>query len=474
MSQPPDRRPSAAGDPAQTGDPAGAAAASSALIGFAEDNPHGARGGLPRTFGAGALVQGLAALAGFAVLPIIVHDLGSAAFGVLIVIVSLGPWLSLIDGALYPATRILSGELRGAHDGTAPPSLLASGVRLAWRIMVGNALLLTAAVAFVPISSLLGARGVVSPQELALAVVMFATPVIASGPGGVYLGALEGVGRTVIAAVIAGLGPICAFPLTWLVASAGGGLPWLAFIQGLSLAIPKFTAWAYWQWRPSYAQGGVGAEAHVRLSLVGQLALTTGMLLAQTGLAPVIVASRLGADPAASFGLAWRLIAGATVPMVVLSPLFAGSIAAARGAGWDRRTDAALRRLALQATAAGLLAGLLLLALGPVATGFLGRGQVTAPLDLYVAGAIYVVATYANTALTLAFSGPRAIRVSVVLGAALTLVSVGGSLWLVGPLGTAGPVWAATAAAGLSLIFWLSAWWHKPQLLTEVHTPLPA
>ncbi len=471
MPQPPDR-PRASGDFAQVPGPVAAAIAAESTPGFSAANPHGVRGGLPRTFGAGALVQGLAALAGFAVLPIMVRDLGSAAFGVLLVIVSLGPWLSLIDGALYPATRILSGELRGVHEGAVPRSLLASAVRLAWRIMAINALLLAAALALLPSYSLLGADGVLPWRAVLLAVVVFAAPVIASGPGGVYLGALEGVGRTVIAAIIAGLGPICAFPVTYFVASSGGGLPWLAFIQGLSIGIPKFVAWGYWHWRPSHAERGAAAQAHVRVPLVAQLTLTSGMVLAQTGLAPVIVSSRLGADPAASFGLAWRLIAGATVPLVVLTPLLAGTLAAARGAGWNRRTDAALRKLALRATAAGLVAGLLLLALGPVATRFLGGGDVTVGFGLFVAGAAFIVATYANTALTLAFSGPQAIRMSVLLGIVLTVVSVGGSLWLTGPLGTAGPVWAATLAAGLSLAFWLSVWWRKPQLLAELHTPI--
>ena len=441
--------------------------------GFAQANPHGAFGALSTTLGAGAIVQGLAALAGFAVLPILIQDLGSAAFGVLVVIVSLGPWLTIVDGALYPSTRLVVGELRGAAGGGAPAPLLRSARRFAYRVMAANAIVVVLCLAVLPVETLFGAEGTVPFPELLAAVALFTLPVIATGPGGVYLGALEGVGRTVVAAVILGLGPILALPLSWAVASSGGGLVPLAFIQGLAIGIPRAFAWIYWFWRPSVAAPHLELDdAGIRPRLIAQMALLSALSLAQTGLAPVIVSSQVGADAAASFGMAWRFVNGALIPLMILTPLFAGSIAAARGAGWAGRSDGDLRRLIAQAAVVGGVAGLCLVVLGPPLTDLLGGGEVEAPLNLYLAGAAFLLGMYVSTPLALAFSSPRALRVSVALNCVLAVFNIALSFWLAPRIGPAGPLWASALSTWIAATFWVLMWVRRPALLTEVHNPI--
>ncbi len=330
--------------------------------------------------GAGTVVQGLSALAGFAVLPILVQDLGSATFGALVVIVSLGPWLMVLDGALYPATRILVGEGREGSQARASNSLLRDARSMAFRVMAFNIVVVAGCLVALPLTELFGLESSVGPVEFSASVALFSLPIIASGPGGLYLGALEGVGRTVVAAAISGIGPIIALPLTMMVASSGGGLIWLSAIQGLALSLPRFAAWAYWYWRPSATGDGRDRTGvALRVALLLQLAVLAALALAQTGLAPVIVSSQLGAEAAASYGMAWRIVAGSLLPLGIMTPLFAGSIAAARGGGWTRRSEADLRRLIWWSLGVGLLCGACVALLGPLITRLLSGGAVAAP-----------------------------------------------------------------------------------------------
>lgn len=434
--------------------------------------PHGHFGSLRATLGAGTIVQGISALAGFAVIPVLVHELGSAEFGVLIVIVALGPWLMVLDGALYPATRLIVGELRTENRFKASVDLLRAARGKALKIMALSAVLLLACVAALPLVSMLGLEGVVSPPTFGAAVTVFALPIIASGPGGLYLGALEGVGRTVVAAVIAGCGPILALPITLAVARHEGGLVALSSIQGLALAAPRFGAWAYWRWRPSeQATPSSAAASALPWGLVFRLALLAGSALALTGVAPMIVSSQLGADAAAAYGTAWRIVAGALLPLGIVTPLYAARLASARGEGWTRSSQVALGHLVRGSLGAGLASGIAVALAGPPVASALTGGEVDVTRSLYVAGGCYVMCMYVNQFLGLAFSGPRGIRMAVPLNLALTVVGVLAAIWLVAELGPAGALWAAAAATAGSIAFWMVVWRTLPHVLADLHVP---
>lgn len=437
--------------------------------GFASTGGAGPLGSLVATLGVGSSVQVLGALAGFVTLPILVHALGSPRFGVLVVVVSLAPWLTVIDGALYPATRLLVGEARSGDRYTAPVSLLRSARRLAIKVACLNIGTLILGLGVLPLVALFGSGGIASRSELVVAVLAFSVPIIASGPGGVYLGALEGVGRTVIAAIFVGIGPLAALPLTLTVAYFDGGLTALCAVQGLAVALPRACAWVYWHLRPSLDQNQGAAVAKLRIPLIVQMVLLTTATLIQTGLDPVIVSSRLGAEAAGTFGVANRIVNGALIPLVVLAPLFAANLAAARGGGWDSSRHHDLRRLVLHAGGVGLGIGAVVAGVGPLAARLLGAGQVDAPWDLYTAGAVFIFATFLSTPLYHAFSGPRGLRRSVRLNAALVVVNVGLSLLLVGVTGPSGPLWGS-AIAGLGAAgYWLLMWHRHPEWLGEVH-----
>lgn len=435
--------------------------------GLANDSPHGVLGAAHTTLAAGLVLQGLAALASFLVIPMLVSTLGSARFGVLSVIISLGPWLIVLDTGLQSAMRLLVGEVRTSSQGRAPVRLIRRGYLISLLAILLNAALATSALVLLPVQRLFGAEGIVPPSELLLAIGIFAAAVISSSPGAVILGALEGVGRTVVSASLGGLGPIAALPLTVMTIQWGGSFVGLALIQGLAFAIPRYAALAYWRWRPSRTDAV--PEASLRLSLTAQLALLAGLGAAQVGLAPVFVASMVGAEAAASFSLTWRLVLGAMIPMAVLTPLFTASLAAARGGGWNRRNNSDLLRLLCQAAAVGALAGVALVVLGPPVAQLLTRGQVVVSPSLWFAGGAYLLTTYVAAPLQAAFVGPRALRASVVIGAVVTFASVGLSFAFVPRLGAAGPLWAASLGSIVITVFWIAVWRFWPGLLTESH-----
>lgn len=418
-------------------------------------------------------MQILGALAGFVTLPIVIKALGSPTFGVLVVVVSLAPWLTLVDGALYPTARLLIGESRADDRPTAHPALMRSMFRLALKIAAANVATLVLGLLVLPLVMLFGSQGVADREEIVLAVVAFALPILISGPGGIYLGALEGVGRTVVAAIFVGIGPLVALPLTVLVSVTHGGLALFCAVQGTAVALPRLCAWAYWRARPSLNDH---EEEHagraLRLGLVLQMVWLSAAVLMQTGLDPVIVSSRLGATSASEFGLANRLVTGALIPLVVLSPLFAANLAAARGSGWSNTRDSELRRLTFQACLAGLFVGVCVAVLGPLVARVLGAGQVDAPFDLYLAGGAFVFATISGTPLYLAFAGPRGLARSARLNMVLVALNVGLSLALVTVVGPAGPLWASAIAGAAAFGYWLLMWRRHPDWLSDVHAPV--
>lgn len=437
---------------------------------FTHASPVGKLGSLTFTLGAGSTVQVASALAGFVALPVMVSALGPSLFGVLVVVVSLAPWLTVVDGALYPATRLLVGEAREGDRYSAPADLLRSAFRLALKIASLNTATLTVALLVLPLVALFGSAGAADRGELVLAIVCFAAPIILSGPGGVYLGALEGVGRTVVAAIFAGIGPLAALPVTIAAVWAGAGLPVLCAVQGLSVGLPRMCAWTYWHLRPSLDEPDTDRPAgKLRMSLIWQMMLLSTAVLIQTGLDPVIVSSALGAEAAGSFGVANRIVNGALIPLVVLSPLFMANLAAARGVGWSSGKSRELRHLVLQGGAVGLFIGLCVTFLGPVVAHLLGAGQLDAPLDLYAAGGLFVFATFLSTPLYLAFTGPKGLRRSVRLNLVLVILNVGLSLALVRAVGAAGPLWASGVAGLVAAGHWAVVWRRHPGWLAEVH-----
>lgn len=436
---------------------------------FANSPGAGALGSLRATLGVGTSVQILSALAGFVALPIIAQALGGSRFGVLVVVVSLAPWLTIIDGALYPTIRLLVGETRDARF-AAPQGLLRSAVRFALRIAALNLGTLLMGLAVLPLVALFGSQGIADRHELIAAILAFALPIIASGPSGVFLGALEGVGRTAVAAMFAGSGPLVALPLTLLAVHMGGGLVALCAAQGVGIALPRLCTWVYWHVRPSVDRSSDAGAAALRPALLFQMVVLSAALLVQSGLDPVIVSSQLGAHDAGAFGVATRLVYGALIPLTVLSPLFAANLAAARGSGRLATHGHELRRLILQATAVGLLVACCLTALGPVVARVLGAGEIGAPITLYLAGGAFVFATFFSTPLYLALSGPQGLARTVRLHVALMVVNIVLSVLLVRVVGVSGPLWASAIAALAGGIYWLVLWEKHPAWLREAHT----
>ena len=429
--------------------------------------------GLFSTLLTGVVVQGLGALAGILVLPLLTDELGSAEFGVLIVVVSFAPWLALLYSALSPVVRILVGESRGREVAAeAPPDILRSGVRWSILIVVVTLVVWVGLVYVLPLEQLLGASGTgLTRTDLIYSVLAFSIPVILGGLGSAYTGALDGVGRNAAAVALESLGPIVALPLTLFAISQEANLIVLCGVQGLSWAIGRLAPLVWWLFRPSLAKNQPkSAPARIRFRLVMQMAWIVAASTAQTGFDPIIVSSQIGADPAASFGIANRLVQGAMIPLVILAPYFMSSMAAARGAGWSRSNSNNLRTLLAQAAGLGVLAGVALVLLGPWFGSFLGSGNVPAPQSLYLAAGAVVVASFTIAPLQWVLVGPAALRVSVPTQSVMMISNVGLSLWLANLWGPAGPFWATAMVYSIGSIALLLAIRARPTLLRHRHS----
>lgn len=445
------------------------------LITFTERGLAGRFGGLSATAGAGAIVQVASTVASLVTIAVLVRHLGAEQFGILVVVVALAPWLLLADGALYPTTRLLAAESRSPTTFLIPRSLVVTASRLAAVLALVVVMTVVLAACLLPLTRLFEGSVTATEDELRSAILVFAVPVVLSGPGGVRLGALEAVGRTVVSSLLWGYGPLLALPLTLVAVLLDGGLVGACAAQGVGVAAPRFTAWLYWSWRPTVQDDErqpVAVLRAIRPVALQMLVISTTILVA-TGVDPVIVSALLGPEEAAEFGFVARLAGGALIPLTVVIPLLSGNIASARAAGWGPARDRDLRRLGIQAALTGaVLAGSLLLA-GPPLVRLLAGEAVKPPLTLYMAAAAYVWATVLATPLTLAFSGPRGLRRSTTLSIMLALVNVAASCFLVATIGVSGPLWATAGASLLTWVHWLVMWRVRPEWLEEAH-PLEA
>ena len=89
--------------------------------GFAESDAENRYGGFLPTLSSGVIVQGLGSLASVLVIHLLTGELGGEKFGILIVIMSLAPWLALFYSAVSPVVRILVGESRGREKSIEAP-----------------------------------------------------------------------------------------------------------------------------------------------------------------------------------------------------------------------------------------------------------------------------------------------------------------------------------------------------------------
>lgn len=458
------------GDQAPREDPPGASR-SRLVLTFTERGLGGRFGGLSATAGAGAIVQVASTAAALVTVAVLVRYLGAAQFGILVVVVALTPWLLLADGALYPTTRLLAGESRSRTTFVIPRSLVVTASRLAALLALVVVTAVGLAVCLLPLAWLFGGSVTVTEGEIRAAVLVFAVPVVLSGPGGVSFGALEAVGRTVVSSLLWGCGPLLALPLTFVVVLLDGGLVGACAAQGLGVAAPRLTAWLYWYWRPSVHDDDRHASAAIRAirPVALQMLVISATILVATGVDPMIVSARLGAEAAAEFGFVARIAGGALIPLTVITPLLASNISSARAAGWGPGRDRDLRRLCTQMTLVGaVLAGSLLL-VGPPLVHVLAGEHVTPPFSLYAGAAAVVWTTVLATPLMLAFSGPRGLRRSTTLSIVLALVNVTATWFLVASVGVSGPLWATSAAALLTWAHWQIMWRVRPDWLQEVH-----
>lgn len=436
---------------------------------FGGEQGNGPLGSLSATLGSGTLIQILGAVAGFVVVPFLVGHLGPGTYGVLVVIVSLGPWLALVDSVLHPAVRLLVGESRFTGEALAPPTLVSRAFRVALKVAALNLGTLLLALVVLPLVSIFGASGVIGHGDLVAGILAFAVPVIVSSPGAVYVGALEGVGRTVAASVISGLGPLALLPLTLVAIRMGSDFWVICLVQGIAVSLPRYLAWIYWLKRPSLRQSEEGQSGRLRASLLLSMFLLSSSYLVQNGFDPVIVSSRLGAEAAGAFGIASRIVLGSIIPVMVLTPLFTANLAVARSRGWTPAASRELLRLQAQAVAIGGLVGLTVVVLGPVVAGVLGAGEIGAPLSLYLAAGLYAFSAYASAPLMVAFSGPSGLKRSAKVSLWSAVANLSLSLWWVGPLGPSGPLWASAAVTLTVTLHWLLMWRIRPAWLSEIH-----
>jgi O-antigen/teichoic acid export membrane protein len=163
---------------------------------------------------------------------------------------------------------------------------------------------------------------------------------------------------------------------------------------------------------------------------------------------PIVIAWKHGADAAAQYGLANRLVQFGTVVVTASAPVLWSSSVRARlqtGRRTDRRGAHGHARLFALISA---ILGSGLVVIGPFATRVWSGGDVESPRLVFVAFALWMVVLGYQLPLAMQLNDRDGLRFQALTTSVMAAVNVGLSLVLVGVIGSAGPV----LASGIALL----------------------
>jgi O-antigen/teichoic acid export membrane protein len=408
-------------------------------------------------------------------IPLIIHSLGTAGYGLLLAVTALTPWMMLVIGGVTNVARVDIAEALGAAGEQSAWATLEDHRRRAYRVSawVGTISILVAVA--VPWNSLLLSKSGMhmATWDVPLGIAVSGVMVALSAPGSVYEGLLQANRRVAITAILPGVAAILSLTLTALAAALSA--PFVVFVMASGAA----TCAPYWfahilglphRARMRRRLHGTSVTAPFRTGNTKDLVIMTGAAappLFSTGWDPVVLGAAAGPQAVAAYGLATRLATLVTIVPGALYPHFWAEYARLRAAGEREALRARLRRDIIVVVALTSVLGALYVGIGPIVGTILGSHGVSQPRSLYAAFAVFGVLAALQTVLLPVLGGRSSAWLIATLVFAFILPNVALSYALSLRVGAVGPVLASIFFSVLLLsIAWVRIR-RRPELLVD-------
>ena len=408
-------------------------------------------------------------------IPLIIHSVGAAGYGLLLAVTALAPWMLLIIGGVNNAARVDIAEALGGSGEQSAWATLEHLRHRAYRVCTWVAVISILAALAVPWDSLLASQhGLrLAPHEVPLGVAVSGVMVALAAPGSVYQGLLQADRRVAITAFLPGAAAILSLMLTaaaavfsapfvvFVVATVAAACApfWFAHILGLSHRA-----------RMRRRLQDTPVTASSRAGNTKDLVIMTGAAappLFSVGWDPVVLGAAAGPQAVAAYGLASRLAGLVTIIPGALYPHFWAEYARLRAAGEREALRAHLRRDIILVTGLTAVLGAIYIGIGPFIATILGTHAVNQPRSLYAAFAVMGVLAALQTVLLPVLGGRHSAWLIATLVYAFTLPNVVLSYVLSLRFGAVGPVLASIFFSVLLLsIAWLRIH-RRPELLVD-------
>ena len=408
-------------------------------------------------------------------IPLLIHSLGAAGYGLLLAVTALAPWMLLVVGGLNTAAcRDIAEALGGSGEQSAWATLEHLRHR-AYRVSAWIAVISILAAVVVPWNFLLVSKhGLRLPTyEVPLSVAVSGVMVALTAPGSVYQGLLQADRRVAITAILPGAAAILSLMLT--AAAAVFSAPFVVFV------LPTVAAACAPFWFAHIL--GLSHRARMRRRLqdtavtapsragnTKNLVIMTGAAappLFSVGWDPVVLGAAAGPQAVAAYGLASRLANLVAIVPSALYPHFWAEYARLRAAGEREALRARLRRDIIVVVGLTAVLGALYIGIGPIIAAILGTHAVDQPRSLYAALAVFCVLAALQTVLLPVLAGRRSAWLIATLVYAFTLPNVALSYVLSLRVGAVGPVLASIFFSVLLLsIAWVRIH-RRPDLLVD-------
>ena len=408
-------------------------------------------------------------------IPLIIHSLGAAGYGLLLSVTSLAPWMLLVIGGVTNVARVDIAEALGGSGEQSAWATLEHHRRRAYRVSAWVGVISILAAVAVPWNSLLLSKhGLhLAPYEVPLGIAVSGVMVALSAPGSVYEGLLQADRRVALTAILPGVAAILSLVLTAVAAASSA--PLVVFV----LATVAASCAPYWfahilglshRARMRRRVHDTSVTAPFRAGNTKDLVIMTGAAappLFSTGWDPVVLGAAAGPQAVAAYGLATRLSTLVTIVPGALYPHFWAEYARLRAAGEREALRAHLRRDIIVVTSLTAVLGALYIGIGPIVGTFLGSHGVSQPRSLYAAFAVFGVLAALQTVLLPVLGGRRSAWLIATLVFAFTLPNVALSYVLSERVGAVGPVLASIFFSVLLLsIAWVRIR-RRPELLVD-------
>ena len=425
------------------------------------------------TLGSYVAAQALIALASIFRIPALVDSLSADGYGIFVAVSSAWPVAAiLIDGIQQVARTHASGAPLAAGIRGRQVSRIAKVEATGLVVIAG--ILATAALL------LLQTLGTfqTTVTEILTAVALTVIVAVATLPFATSRGVLDATGHPVLANLAFATTAVVGLPLLLIGLSVSPTVPMAVFLAALGSALPYFAAALFVgiiqrKAPPARRWSPVDGGWRVPLPLWGltaSMTLFAGANALAYALDPVWVALFLSPVDAGAYGLASRVMMIAMFVPIGIAGLLTSRIVKLR----NTLNSTALLAWILKASGVFAIVGVAFagagLAFGPSIGQWLSEGEVPTPFGMYLAQALFALASTASAPLMAALTTPQGARFRSILLLLATAVNIPLSIALTVLTGIAGPSIASTIVILLTSLTILVSSRRRPQLYWTVRS----